>query len=119
LKKGNYASAIESIKQAISLDPNVFKDYIDSLGLAYYKSGDLDNAIAEYEKLISCPRGMLRYGFDYVNSIYMLGKIYEQKGDIAEAIGNCEKFLDIMKDADPGIVEVEDVRKRMAGLKAL
>ena len=117
LKKGNHAPAIESIKKAISLDPIVFKDYIDSLGLAYYKSGDLDNAIAEYEKLISCPRGMLRYGFEYVNSLYMLGKIHEQKGDTDKAIENYEKFLDLWKDADPGIAEVEDARKRLAGLK--
>jgi len=117
LKKGNYASAIESIKKAISLDPNVFKDYIDSLALAYYQSSDLDNAKAEYEKIISCPRGMMRYGFEYVNSLYMLGKICEQQGDTSKAIEHYEKFLDLWKDADPGIAEVEDTRMRLARLK--
>jgi cytochrome c-type biogenesis protein CcmH/NrfG len=46
----------------------------------------------------------------------MLGKIYEQQGDTAKAIENYEKFLSLWKNADPGIAEVEDARKRLAFL---
>jgi hypothetical protein len=41
-----------------------------------------------------------------------------QKGYLPEAIEHYEKFLDLWKNAGPGIAEVEDARKRLAGLKS-
>ena len=34
-----------------------------------------------------------------------------------KAIEHYEKFLSFWKDADPGITEVDDARKRLSGLK--
>jgi tetratricopeptide (TPR) repeat protein len=47
----------------------------------------------------------------------MLGKIYERQGQKAKAIEHYEKFLNLWKDADPGIAKVEDAKKRLAALK--
>jgi hypothetical protein len=44
--------------------------------------------------------------------------IYENKSRKDKALEHYEKFLDLWKDADPGIAEEDDARERLAGLKA-
>jgi tetratricopeptide (TPR) repeat protein len=121
LEKGNFSEAIKYFKQALSLlsyGPLTKRaDFIDSLASAYYKSGDLEKAKAEYERITSLTTGRIAFGDIYAKSFYMLGKIFETQGIIAKAIEYYEKFLDLWKDADPGIAEVEDARNRLAGLK--
>jgi hypothetical protein len=43
--------------------------------------------------------------------------LYKQHGEKAEAIEHNEKFLDLWMNADAGIAEVDDARKRLAELK--
>jgi hypothetical protein len=47
----------------------------------------------------------------------MLGKIAEQRGWPGKAIEYYEKFLEIWKDADPGLPEVEDAKARLSALQ--
>ena len=86
------------------------------MGTAFNKAGDLENACREYEKIISLGTGRLTYGDIYAKSYYRLGKISEQHGKKAEAAEHYRKFLSLWKDADPGLPEVEDARKRLAVL---
>ena len=97
--------ALKLIKPEIAADK---KQSIDSL----------DKARAEYERIAQLTTGQIKFSDIYVNSFYMLGKICEQQGDTAKAREHYEKFLDLWKDADLGIAEVEDAKKRPAGLKA-
>jgi len=91
--------------------------FFDNLARALYESGELDKGSKEYEKITLLTTGRHYYGDIYAKAFYMLGKIAEQQGDKARAVTNYRKFLDLWKDADPGLPEVEDARKQMAGLK--
>ena len=120
-ERENFSTAIDYLEKALSLvsagPQDMGPDFIEPLASAYYKAGDINKAREEYEKITRITMGRLDYGDIYAKSFYMLGKIYEQKGNKARAIEHYDKFLDIWKDADPGIAEVEDARKRLAGLK--
>jgi len=124
LKRENFSKAIEYLEKASSLLPfqsieegETHAIFIEPLALAYYRSDDLEKAREEYEKITTLTTGRLYYGDIYAKSFYMLGNIYEKKGWEGKAIEHYEKFLALWKDADPGIPEVEDARKRLADLK--
>ncbi|NOR15580.1 MAG: hypothetical protein GQ544_07750, partial [Candidatus Aminicenantes bacterium] len=60
--------------------------------------------------------GRQDYGELYAKSFYMLGKIYEEQGNSLKAKEFYIKFLDLWKDADPGMPEVEETKKKLAGI---
>jgi len=121
LKQKNFSKAIECFNDALTLqtaDPHdKLAGYVESLAAAYNSSGKIDSAQAEYEWIAASSSGRMDSGDVYAKSFYMLGKIYEQQGDISKAIENYEKFLSLWKNADPGLLEVEDAKQRLAGLK--
>ena len=48
---------------------------------------------------------------------YNIARLYEKMGDREKAEEHYEKFLELAKNADEGLVEVEDAKKRLASLK--
>jgi len=118
IERGNYSKAINLIQQALSLTSFQRNErFIGSLALAFYKVGDLKKAQEQYENIIALTPGRTFYGDIYAKSFYMLGKIYEEQSDTAKAMEHYQKFLDLWKDADPGIAEVEEAKNRLAGLR--
>jgi tetratricopeptide (TPR) repeat protein/TolB-like protein len=89
----------------------------DTLARAYLKKGDFDRAIAEYEKMINFdPKDRDRL-LIHPKYRYLLAMLYEEKGEVAKAIEQYEAFLELWKDADPGLPELEDAKKRLDTLK--
>jgi tetratricopeptide (TPR) repeat protein len=130
LAEGSFSKAEDICRKTVSLAaPNFFPNRADEvfynmpflrdvLGRVYVKKGDLDKAIAEYERLITFdPKVESRY-LIHPTYHYQLAKLYEQKGLREKAKSQYERFLELWKDADPGLPEAEDARTRLAGLKA-
>jgi tetratricopeptide (TPR) repeat protein len=106
--------AIQYVESVIFYNMPELKDV---LARAHQQKGNLDSAIVEYEWLVTFdPSSKARY---LVHPLYhyRLAKLYEEKGWKGKAIDQYEQFLDLWKNADPGTAEVEDAKKRLAGLK--
>ncbi len=127
MENKNYSDAVENLKEAIYLLPyqhgamqprdSLFW-IVGSLAQAYYEKGDFEEAKREYEKITGLTSGrILDDRALYPRSFYMLGKILEKWGAKAKAIENYRKFLELWKDADPGLPEVEDAKAKLASLK--
>jgi len=120
LAKKDYGRAIEHFKKALSTqttkaDRMIDAIYLEPLGTAYFLKGDLANARKTFEAIIDLTSGRLDHGDIYARAFYMLGRIHEKLGDKAKARENYVKFLGLWKDADPGLPEVADAQKRLAG----
>jgi len=123
LERENYPKALDYFQKAISLLPYTREEnrefralFINPLAQAYYKAGDLAKALQEYKRIASLTYSRIWDGDIYAKSFYMMGMIYETMGKKAEATENYSRFLELWKDADPGIPEVIDAKKRLEAI---
>jgi tetratricopeptide (TPR) repeat protein len=114
--RGNFDEAITNLEEAVEGHSDLQIRYM--LASSYLEAGRLGDAVAMFEKALSrYDRPAAFYAPRAVKSHYLLGTAYERSGWTAEAAEQYEEFLDIWKDADPGIPEVEDARKRLKSLR--
>jgi len=117
LAKGNPEAAVADFEKA---DQIIIEFYIRyPLCTAYLEANMVGEAVASLEKMLSKytagRAGIATWG---VKAHYLLGLAYEKSGWNSKAIEKYQEFLEIWKDADPGIPEVEDARERVARLKS-
>jgi len=116
--RGHLAAAIADYENANEESPGPVYGYRAILARSYLKAGKLGEAVAMFEKMLS------RYDPDRISAVpgcvkdhYDMARAYEKSGWTAKAIEQYQEFLEIWKDADPGIPEAEDARQRLARLK--
>ena len=90
----------------------------DIIPRAYAAKGDLDKAIAEYEKLLTFDPASKDRRLKNPRYEYRLAKILEKAGRPAEALEHYRIFLRYGKNADPDLPELIDAKARAAELKS-
>ncbi|UCC38958.1 MAG: protein kinase [Candidatus Aminicenantes bacterium] len=123
LERENSSKAIEYFKDAVALLPFEHSQddehalFIDALASAYYRSGDIEKAQLEFEKIASLTAGRQYWGDIFTQSFYKLAKIYQDKGWKGKAIEQYEQFIKIRKDADQESPEVTDAKNQLTQLQ--
>ncbi|MEW5875530.1 MAG: protein kinase [Candidatus Zixiibacteriota bacterium] len=88
-----------------------------ALGKVYLDLGRLENAVQTLERGIKrLDEETAFLSFFAVRCHYLLGRAYEESGWTDKAATKYREFLEIWKNADPGIPEVEDAKARLARL---
>ena len=85
----------------------------NSLAEAYHRFGNLDKAIAEYERLIKLNQAVKGPRLVNPRYHYYLGILYQEKGMKEKAAEQFRKFLDLWQDADSRFPEPADAKQRL------
>ncbi len=89
------------------------------LAECHYEKGQFNKALESLIKMQNIYNSVWIRGIYYPKSFYLMGKIYEKKGDINLAIKNYKKFLNLWKDADEDLPDLIDAKSRYSKLTEL
>ena len=96
--------------------------YNIELAKSYFAAGKLDEAINSAVKIqetfVNTPSSLVNArGAVYPQSFLLIGKAYEEKGAIQQAIENYELLVELWKNADEDLPDLIDAKARLARLK--
>jgi len=112
LQTGRPTEAIALFKEVLQHRPPIWNidAYEDCLANAYLKLGQIDDAIAEYERI-------LRLNPNYPLVHFHLAQAYEKKGQTDRARSEYRQFLQVWKNADPDIPILKEAKAEYAKLE--
>ena len=127
LKQDSLDKAIEIYKKRTPIGPadlyqtnlganNLFLNS-DVLARIYIRKGNVNKAIKEYENLVTFEPKKGEWLLINPKYHYRLAQLYEKKGQYKQAIAEYDKYIDILKESDAHLAEVNAARKRLAALR--
>jgi tetratricopeptide (TPR) repeat protein len=119
-QQGDHETAVDfAEKYAPTLESRLGYGRRFTLARIYLDAGRLDDAVTEFEDQIrdlECSR--LYWGHFSVKTHYYLGRAYEESHWYERAIAQYRTFLELWQNADEGIVEIDDARRRLTRLQS-
>lgn len=106
LSKGHHKQAIDYFNKAANIESLDRQFFINASGEAYFKVGELDKAAKKLESVI-------RINPNHAQSHYLLGLVYQKRGEQEKAREHFEKFMDIWKDADDNLPQLVEAKKQL------
>lgn len=92
---------------------------LEAAAHAYQQSGDIDQAIASYEKMFSAAERSLGWEPQqrWLVARYTLASDYSSRGDKQKARDTLATLLNLWKDADPNLVTLNQAKTAYATLQ--
>ncbi len=93
--------------------------------VSWYSLAQCYLTLGQHEQGINAAQRMQKIYYNYYGnravlypkSFFLLGKIYQQKGDKKLAVDNYERFLTLWKEADGGLPELVDAQTQLSKLR--
>jgi serine/threonine protein kinase/tetratricopeptide (TPR) repeat protein len=116
LSRGDAEDGVETLRRAYLASNEALT--LASLGRALVLAGRREDAIEAYRELVSRPPLAWDGHVEWALAHLKLGKLYEERGDVASARAAYVKFLEIWKEGDSDLPPVLDARKAVERLSA-
>ena len=117
LASGKHAEAIDLLTQSDKENSTGFS--MEAVAHAYQQSGDVDKAIASYEKVFSSTERSLGWEPQqrWLEARYTLALDYSSRGDKQKARETLGTLLNLWKDADPNLPLLKQAKAEFAKLQ--